>query len=790
MNLMSRPFNAKQWGVGADDQRPPPDPSGENLSCTIIGTSPRFISQDQSFAIWSALIEAPGEKDGRQVVIKGPLARISSGEMLACEGRWREHKQHGWSFEVRAYQSALPISDKGVAVWLETKVDGIGPTFAKAVVDHFGSENVFDILDDNPERLREVVTGAGRSLPEKQVVKAIAAWDDVRAIRQIETFLFSYGITANLADRLYRFYGTDVVDILRDDPYRVTQMRGVGFRIADKIALAMGVSLDDPARIRAAIVYALEQSEDGGHVFLLLQQMIGHTVEVLTPIGSTDPPQIVRDPRKIVAQAGLLAEQGKIIVEKDQASGQRIYSKHIYEIECSLARRIRSMIEEKPEPLFPRPTRPTAPEGHEDVASLHLPSDQQWEVIEDVRGQLLTLLNGGPGTGKTATVNTLVKMAEEHDLDVALCAPTGKAARRMREMSGHEASTIHRLLEFSPFDGGFQRDENNPIEADLVVVDEASMLSLDLADDLFRAIGSQTHVLLVGDPDQLPPVGVGKVLDDLIKTEAVPRVHLTEIFRQAARSMIIQNSRRINRGEVPFAKKEEAENQLGLKMLNDFYWVKKSDAASAAELTLDFVCNRIPRVFDLDPVRDIMVLAPMRKGACGLEVLNRELEARLNPEPKQMVLAKRGIYVGSRIVQSKNDYTTDREVMNGEIAVVVGFDGKEATLSLDDGERQIVLPPTDMETYHLAWALSIHKSQGSEFPCVVVPISWSHYTMLTRALAYTAVTRASKLCIVIDDRSSSGGRALKAAVGRADMAKRNSTLVPRILRPGLSGELF
>lgn len=789
---MSRPFHANQWGIGADDKRPPPDTAATKLQCTIAGTSPRFISQDQSFAIWSAVMEVDGEKDGRQITIKGPLARVSSGEMLACAGRWRKHEKHGWSFEVNSYESALPVSAKGISVWLEAKVDGIGPTFAEAIVDHFGADQVFDILDANPERLREVKTKAGRSVPDKQVSKAIEAWDDVRAIRQIETFLFSYGITAGLADRLYRFYGPDVVEVLQTEPYRVTQIRGIGFKIADRIALAMGVPVDDPARIRAAILHALEQAEDHGHVFLNIQQMIGHTTDVLTPPGEQEPPELVRNPRKIVSQAGVLAERGKIIVETDEAVGQRVYSKRIHEIECRLARRVRTMLAEKPNPLFPALTRPTAPEGAtaEEIAALRLPSDEQWEAVEDVRGQLLTLLTGGPGVGKTATVNILVNEASKAGLTVAMCAPTGKAARRMQELSGHEASTIHRLLEFSPFDGGFQRNENNPIEADLIIVDEASMLSLDLADDLFRAIDDNTHVLLVGDPDQLPPVGVGKVLDDLIKTEAVPRVHLTQIFRQAARSMIIQNSRRINRGQVPFAKKEEAEAQLNLKMLNDFYWVKRANSEEAAEMTLDFVCNRIPRVFELDPVKDIMVLAPMRKGNCGLEVLNKELEARLNPAPKEMVLAKRGIYVGSRIVQTKNDYTPGREVMNGEIAIVTAFDKTEATLSLDDGTREIKIPPADMETYHLAWALSIHKSQGSEFPCVVVPVSWTHYTMLTRALAYTAVTRASELCIVIDDRSDRGGRALKAAVGRADMTARNSTLIPRIRRPDISGELF
>ena len=931
-------FNAEDWGFqdqrrkarGADYR--PPDQHSRTLLCTVRGNKPRFVSQDQSFAIWNVVLEENGES--QDTVIQGPLARVAAGEMLRCEGSWKRHPQHGWSFRVEKYESALPVNSSGVAAWLETRVDGIGPTFAKAVVEHFGANQVFDVLDADPGRLREVRSSKGRALPEAQVDKAVEAWDDARAIRQIEAFLFSHGVSANLADRLYRQYGEDVVPILQERPYQITEMRGIGFRIADRVALSMGIALDAPERLQAGILFVLEEAESDGHVFLGLENLLSRCMEALE-VSSQEP---------LVEAASRLAADGKVVAESDEALVQRIYIRRLHRIECRLARTIRQMREPALRPLYSQPTRPQAPDGatQEEIEALRLPTDEQWEVMEDVRGQRLTILSGNPGVGKcvrgdttvwmngekttleelwqkeiseespdgegywkrpseklqtlamneegdlhpqevehlyrqkvdepgqkvtlldgrslvmtrrhrlllqegwdnvvlpgdrvavwdnnkvawlgvqsvedihlqewvydlevaedhnyiangivthnTQSVNEIVRLADEHGLRLRLCAPTGKAARRMAELTQHEASTIHRLLEFSPWEGGFQRNEKNPLEADLVVVDEASMLSLDLADSLFRAISAETHVLLVGDPDQLPPVGVGKVLDDLIQSEAVPRVHLSRIFRQAARSMIIQNSRRINSGKIPYLSQDEAEKTLQQKMLNDFYWVTRKKPEDTLELTVDMAVRRIPQTFGFDPRTEIMVLAPMRKGKVGLEVLNERLESELNPPPsegeKTLVVPRRNIYVGSRIVQTKNSYDEHHYVMNGELALVLDYkeDTGEALLSLDDGEREIWVPAADMDSYMLAWAMSIHRAQGSQWPCVVAPVSSSFYIMLTRSLVYTAVTRASRLCVMTGET-----RALSMAVDKIDARQRNSTLAARILDPGLSGEIF
>jgi exodeoxyribonuclease V alpha subunit len=419
--------------------------------------------------------------------------------------------------------------------------------------------------------------------------------------------------------------------------------------------------------------------------------------------------------------------------------------------------------------LFERPRRPVV-----DV------TDEQWAVVELVRTRPLVLLTGLPGAGKTHTQRALVEIARRARKRVLLCAPTGKAARRMRDLTGHDAMTIHRALGYSPGEG-FQRDEQRPLskDFDLVIVDEASMLSLELADALFRAVGD-CHVLLVGDTDQLPPIGAGRVLADLVECGVVPRVHLTAIFRQAARSLIIQSARRINAGELPFFSVDEAHAALGAdaELDEDFFFVARGGPGSMLEAVLELVCERIPARYGLDPRTEVMTLVPMRPGPVGLIALNEELERRLNPGDRPVVLARSGLRVGSRIVQTKNDYTPDREVMNGEVAFVLDWDDEEgeALLSLDEGEREIVVPLGALETYDLAWALTVHRAQGSQFPAVVAPWSTAYSHMLSRALLYTAVTRAQRLCVLVGER-----KAVSMALNRAEQRRRHSGLVDRIL---------
>jgi exodeoxyribonuclease V alpha subunit len=738
------------WATSRD--APPVDLTATEIRVTVSPSGPRYVSDDAEFAVWSAVLGE--ERDGEPLSLTGALGHVTPGEQLVCAGAWSEHARHGWQFVVESFHSALPQSGPGIELWLTRRVPGIGPTFARAIVKHFGAEHVFEELDRDPERLREVRTQAGRAISRKSVARAVAAWREVAAIREVESFLFAHGIGAGLAARLVREYGDDVVGVLTHDPYRLTEIRGIGFKNADRIAQSLGIELDAPQRLRAGLLYVLQEAESDGNVYLLLDELWPNAGRLL---GVADPELLESAVRTLVAAAEAVVEDG------------RVYRSWLWEMEQRLAEALGARARAGAAALFEEPRRP-------DVQV----SDEQWSVVELVRTRPLVLLTGLPGAGKTHTQRVLVDLARQARKRVLLCAPTGKAARRMRDLTGHPAMTIHRALAYSPLDGGFQRDEEAPLsdDYDLVIVDEASMLSLELADALFRAAGD-CHVLLVGDTDQLPPIGPGRVLADLVASEVVPRVHLTAIYRQAARSLIIQSARRINAGELPFFSVDEARAVLGadVELDEDFYFISRNGPQSMLDGVLDLVCERLPaRGFDVRT--EVMTLVPMRKGPVGLIALNAELERRLNPGAKPVVVAASGLRVGSRIVQTKNDYTIDREVMNGEVAFIVDFDEDEgeARLSLDEGEREIIVPVTALATYDLGWALTVHRSQGSQFPAVVAPWSTAYSVMLSRSLLYTAVTRAQRLCALVGER-----RAVAIALARGEERRRNSALAEKIV---------
>jgi exodeoxyribonuclease V alpha subunit len=723
---------------------PPADPETRELHVTLAGSGPRWASPDGGFAIWSASVG-----DGEPVTLRGPLGAVQPGEELVVTGGYERHARYGWQFAVTTFRVALPTSPDGVALWLRRRVPGIGPAFARAIVDHFGAGDVFAELDRDPEQLREVRTKAGRAISRRAVERAIDAWREVTATREVEAFLFAHGIGPELAGRLVRTYGADVVSVLTEDPYRLTELPRVGFRIADRIARSLGVELDAPKRLRAGLLFALGEEAAEGSVFLPLDELWAAAARLLE----------VRDLEPLEAALRTLARDGDAVLESDC-----VYLAELWVMETRLADALATRAAAAPAELFEQPRRPEV-----DV------SDEQWGVVELVRTRPLVLLTGLPGAGKTHTQRVLVEVARRAGARVLLCAPTGKAARRMRDLTGHDAMTIHRALGYSPVEDRFLRDENDPLSNDveLVIVDEASMLSLELADALFRAAG-ECHVLLVGDTDQLPPIGPGRVLADLVETDAVPRVHLTAIYRQAARSLIVRSARRINRGEPPYLSLEEARAELGEDELDDdFYFVSRSGPESLREAVLELVCEALPRR-GFDPRTEVMTLVPMRRGSVGLLELNAELEQRLNPGGTKVV---RDLRVGSRVVQTRNDYTPEREVMNGEVAFVLEWDEEEgeALLSLDDGEREVIVPAAALETYELAWALTVHRAQGSQFPAVVAPWSMQYAVMLSRPLLYTAVTRAERLCVLAGER-----RAVSVAVGRGEGRRRHSALAGRI----------
>jgi exodeoxyribonuclease V alpha subunit len=738
------------WTLDAD--RPPADPEARELHVTLAASGPRWAAPDGEFAIWAATpVDGP---DGDPITLRGALGHASPGEELVVLGGFERHPRYGWQFAVETFRATLPSSPDGVSLWLRRRVPGIGPAFASAIVEHFGAEHVFAQLDTDPERLREVRTRAGRAISRRAVDRAIAAWREVAAIREVETFLFAHGIGPELAARLVRAYGDETATVLREDPYRLTEQPRIGFKVADRIARSLGIDADAPQRLRAGLLFVLDETAADGNVFLPLDELWREAARLLQ----------VHELEPLEAALSRLAGEGDAVVE-----GDRAYRTDLWQCERRLAEALAARVGAASAPLFEEPRRPDL-----DV------SDEQWGVVELVRTRPLVLLTGLPGAGKTHTQRVLVQIARRARLNVLLCAPTGKAARRMRDLTGHDAMTIHRALRYSPLEDRFLRDEDDPLsdDYDLVIVDEASMLSLELADAFFRAAGG-CHVLLVGDTDQLPPIGPGRVLADVVAAEVVPRVHLTAIYRQAARSLIVRSARRINGGEPPFLSLEEARAALGEPELEeDFFFVARSGPESLRDAVLEIVCERIPVSFGLEPRSDVMTLVPMRRGPVGLDALNAELERRLNPGDHPVVLERTGLRVGSRIVQTRNDYTADREVMNGEVAFVLDWDEEEgeARLSLDDGEREIVVPAAALETYELAWALTVHRAQGSQFPAVVAPWSMQYAVMLSRALLYTAVTRAQRLCVVAGER-----RAVATAVARGEGRRRHSALAERLV---------
>ncbi|MCW2991264.1 MAG: ATP-dependent RecD-like helicase [Solirubrobacterales bacterium] len=657
--------------------------------------------------------------DGEEVTLTGPLAHVHEGETLDVGGAWREHPKHGRQFTVERVRTAAPASAEALVTYLAS-VKHVGPLGAAWLLDRHGA-SVLDTIDRDPGgRLGEVPGIGKRRLPD-----AVRSWEQRGGERAIRLFLDEHGVPAAAASRLIRALGASAIEQLRADPYAATDVEGIGFATADALARALGVPEDDPARLDAGIVHALREAADDGHCHLPRGELEFRAGRFLgMDVGD---------------RIGTLCASGRLI-EDDE----RIVDPLIDAIERRLARRVRELLDAEPE--LAEPT--------ERAGEL---TDEQWEAVQQACVCRLSILTGGPGTGKSWTMRALVDAVVGGGRRVRLCAPTGKAARRLAEATGADATTIHRLLEWSGEEGGFTRDESDPIPgADLLVVDEASMLSLRLADALFRAVGPRTHVLLVGDSDQLPPVGAGRVLDDLIESGAVPAVRLTEIFRQARRSLIVRAAHAINHGEQPPTRPDDEDG------LRDFFLISRDSPAALFAEAVSLAAERLPVHYGLDPASEIQVLSPMHRGPVGIEALNTELRARLNPQGEP--IAGTPLRVGDRVVQTVNNH--EQELMNGETGVLADFNRERdrATLATDDG-RRLSLPTDALSTIRLAYCMSVHKAQGSSAKAVVVLLDTGHHVMLTRNLLYTAVTRAEQVCLVVCHPRALQ-TALRAATGR------------------------
>jgi len=704
--------------------------------------------------------KSPLNSDGLATVV-GNLPELSPGEHLRLQGEWDNHPKHGPQFKAEVCEQTLPATVAGIEGYLGSgMIKGIGPKLAERIVGRF-KEETFNVIEATPERLLEV-PGIGMDRTQK----ITAAWQEQKKVKEIMVFLHGHGVSTNLAVKIYKTYGDASLETVQKNPYQLERdIYGVGFKTADHLAQALGLPADHPSRIEAGIVFALNEMINEGHVYApkeLLAQRAIELLEVQQELISPALERLAQDerirPEMIPLSNKKDGKTTQAISESQALYGTPvIYLTPLYFGEKGVAERLRILADG---------SSPAKVMNHVLFPAESL-SEEQQAAINMALTHPISILTGGPGTGKTTCLKALITTLEDQHKRVALASPTGRAAKRLSEATGRSASTIHRLLEYSPLDG-FKHNDENPLDLDFLVVDEASMLDLLLMNNLLKAVKPGTHILFVGDVDQLPSVGAGDVLRNLISSGIAPVTRLNTIFRQAANSKIITNAHLINQGKFPVFSQEDG----------DFFLFPAEDAAAAADWIVDVVTERIPQKFGFDAVRDIQVLAPIYRGPAGVIALNERLQEKLNPATANK--PERKLYgtifrLGDKVMQTQNNY--DKDVYNGDIGFVKSIDITDQTLTADFDGRLATYDWSEADQLTLAYVVSVHKAQGSEFPVVVMPIVTQHYSMLQRNLLYTAITRARKLCVLAGSR-----RAIAMAVHNNKVAHRFTALEWRLGR--------
>jgi exodeoxyribonuclease V alpha subunit len=686
-----------------------------------------FSAEEDGYAV----LEVQDADSGEGFALVGPVAHLHAGDRAEVSGDWETHSRYGRQLKARGALPLDPADRKGQVAYL-TSLRHIGPARAGRLVEKHG-EGVLAAIAADPEG----VFGALRGVSAAQAAAAAQSWNASRAVRELHVQLAPHGL-AHLAAPIHARFGERSVAILHEDPYRLTEVAGVGFARADRIALAADVPPESDRRAQAAAAFALGEAEQQGNTYLPLEELARRTAKLIA---------LRPDPDVLAGAPGLLLDHGRAYREPTHAGELAVAE--------TLAARAGAV------PHLDHDPGETPPDDVDEERRL---TDEQWAAVRGAFAARISVLTGGPGVGKTACTKAIVAEAERAGVSIALCAPTGRAARRLEEATGHGAQTIHRLLEWMPGREPGHRP-SRPLPVDLAIVDESSMLNLRLVEVLLGGLAESTHVVFVGDADQLPPIGAGKPFEDLIAGGVAPVVRLTQIFRQAARSMITTAAHEINQGRPPHLEPGEGQER-------DFFFVDRVNAERALETVVEVVAERAPASFGVDPVREVQVLAPMYRGAVGIDALNERLQARLNPDGRPAVGER--FRIGDRLIQTRNAH--ELGLMNGSIVFLRGDDPEQESIVVDTDEGgSLVIPYGETATLRLAYAISVHKAQGCEVPVVVGVCHRSHARMLTRPLLYTAITRARRNCVLIGDPS-----ALEMAVRRDDGGTRHSALAERL----------
>jgi exodeoxyribonuclease V alpha subunit len=733
-----------------------PEPSTQEVLAGLIERV-TYHNAENGFCVLR--IKARGHRD--VVTVVGHSATITAGEWITASGEWVNDRTHGQQFKARFLRTSPPTSAEGIEKYLSSgMIRGVGPVYAKELVRAFG-EKVFDVIEGTPERLREV-DGIG----QVRAASILAAWAEQKAVREIMVFLHSHGVGTARAVRIFKTYGADAIQVMTENPYRLARdIRGIGFKTADAIAMKLGIEKTATMRVRAGISYALTEAMDEGHC--------GLPTEELVPLAE----KLLEVPRELVRTAlDLELQEGSVIAEL-VSDTPCVFLAGLHRAERTIADRLLRLAKG----TLPWPW--IDPDKALPWAEKHIGLSLAESQVAAIRLALMSkvmVMTGGPGVGKTTIVRGILRILAAKGTNLLLCAPTGRAAKRMTEATGFEAKTIHRLLEVDPKSGGFKRCEDNPLDGDLLVVDEASMVDVRLMQALLQAVPDQAALLIVGDIDQLPSVGPGQVLSDIISSGAVPVVRLTEVFRQAAQSRIITNAHRINQGLIPDLSPPGTES--------DFYFVQADDPETAVSRIVELAKHRIPRRFGLDPIRDVQVLCPMNRGGVGARSLNIELQAALNPAGERKIERFGWTFApGDKIMQIENDY--DKEVYNGDIGFIEDVDTEAGEIVARFDGRSVTYGFGDLDMLVPAYAATIHKSQGSEYPAVIIPIVTQHYAMLQRNLLYTGFTRGKRLVVLVGQKKAVA-IAVRNVSGRRRWSKLGEWLRSGVLHPvpiGLTG---